>query len=255
MAHLRTADLLRLHEAIALIYADFKPGALFDRLSEAAARAIRAETACFDGFDPNGQIGHLGSYPEETFSPLTFPVLAAHLPEHPLFPQIIGQRNGNALRTSDYCHMPQYFRSLLFNEYYRPLTLTHQLIVGLLVPQYGWITCALNRSRRDFTATDRTVLQLLTPHFRAAVALSHTIRELQQATGAPPLAAVPGAFALTPRETVILDHLKRGLPDKDISRVCNISPRTVQNHLQNIYAKLGVDNRTAALCRVLGVAG
>ncbi|RPD47087.1 DNA-binding response regulator [Hymenobacter sediminis] len=252
MIRLRTADFLRLNRAIALIYAELEPSTLFDKLSEAAALAIQAETACFDGFDPSGRIGHLGAYPEAMFSMLAFPLLAAHLPQHPLFPAIVEQRRPEPLRTSDVVPLSRFLNTALHDAFYRPLAITHQLVIGLPVEHYGWVTCAINRSRHDFTATDQTLLQLLVPHFQAAVRLSQTVRELQQQ-------AAPGAQLatqeLTPRETVILGHLMRGLPDKEISRVCNISPRTVQNHLQNIYAKLEVDNRTAALSRVLGVAG
>ncbi|MBX0292333.1 LuxR C-terminal-related transcriptional regulator [Hymenobacter sp. HSC-4F20] len=251
MFRLRTADFLRLNQAVALIYAELEPSTLFDRLSEAAALAIQAETACFDGVDPSGRIGHLGAYPEAMFSVLDFPQLAAQLPEHPLFPALIEQRWTQPVRTTDVVSLKRFLNSSLHYDFYRPLAITHQLVVGLSVAHYGQITCAINRSHRDFTATDQALLQLLVPHFQAAVRLSQTVRELQQA--AP--AARPATRELTPRETVILEHLMRGLSDKEISRVCNISPRTVQNHLQNIYAKLEVDNRTAALCRVLGVAG
>lgn len=252
MLRLRTTDFLRLNRAIALIYAELEPDTIFDRLSEAAALAIQAETACFDGLDPSGRIGHLGAYPEAMFSVLNFPDLAAHLPLHPLFPAIIEQGWAQPLRTSDVVPLSRFLATALHAEFYRPLAITHQLVVGLQLAPYGQVTCAVNRSRRDFTAADQAVLQLLVPHFQAAVRLSQTMRELRQQ--APP-AAKPAPQELTPRETVILGHLMRGLPDKEISRVCNISPRTVQNHLQNIYAKLEVDNRTAALCRALGVAG
>ncbi|TGE07688.1 helix-turn-helix transcriptional regulator [Hymenobacter fodinae] len=252
MFRLRTADFLRLNRAIALVYAEPESASLFDRLSEAAALAIGGETACFDGHDPSGRVGHLGAFPEAMFSALAFPMLAAHLPEHPLFPAIIGQHYNQPLRTSDAGPLQRFQGTALHYEFYRPLAITHQLIVGLPVVHYGWITCAVNRSHHDFTPADQTLLQLLVPHFQAAVRLHHTLQELRH----PQPAAAPAATQrLTPRETVILGHLMHGLADKEISRACGISPRTVQNHLQKIYAKLEVDNRTAALCRVLGVAG
>ncbi|QJX47374.1 response regulator transcription factor [Hymenobacter taeanensis] len=252
MFRLRTTDFLRLNQAIALVYTELEPTTLFGRLSEAAARATRAETARFNGDNPDGLIGHLGAFPEARFLALPSPSLAAHLPNHPLFPTIMGQNYAQPLRSTTVAPLSSSTSTALHKEFYRPLAITHQLVVGLPVMHYGKIICAVTRSHRDFTATDKTLLQLLVPHFQAAVRLSQTLHALRQQV--PPVAP-PATPELTPRESVILGHLMRGLPDKEISRVCGISPRTVQNHLQNIYAKLEVDNRTAALCRVLGMAG
>ena len=37
-----------------------------------------------------------------------------------------------------------------------------------------------------------------------------------------------------------------GVPCCDIAQILGLSPRTVDKHLEQIYAKLGVENRTAA---------
>ena len=54
---------------------------------------------------------------------------------------------------------------------------------------------------------------------------------------------------LTAREDEVLRWLGRGKTDKDIGGILGISPRTVHKHLQRIYEKLGVENRTAAVIR------
>lgn len=53
--------------------------------------------------------------------------------------------------------------------------------------------------------------------------------------------------ALTEREQHMLTLVAQGLRDQEIATILCLSVRTVNNHLQNIYAKLGVSNRTAAL--------
>lgn len=254
MPHLRAPDLFRLTQALEVLYAEVEPATVFNRLSRAAMLAIDAETVCFDGYDPAGRIGHLGAYPEHLFTADLFPVLSACLPEHPLFAELMQRRHPAPLRTSDRCRMPQFFRTRLYNDFYRPFALTHQLVLGLDVADHGWITCALARHRRDFSAADCNVLHLLKPHFQAAVRHARTVLRLRQ-PAREPAAPTTASFGLTPREASILGYLTQGLTDKEISRQCAISPRTVQNHLQKIYAKLEVDSRTAALCRVLGRAG
>jgi HD-GYP domain-containing protein (c-di-GMP phosphodiesterase class II) len=51
---------------------------------------------------------------------------------------------------------------------------------------------------------------------------------------------------LTPREVEILRLLARGLLNKEIARHLQIAPKTVGNHIQHIYAKIGVSSRAAA---------
>lgn len=66
-----------------------------------------------------------------------------------------------------------------------------------------------------------------------------------------------GGIPFTPRETVTLDLLGQGLTAGAIGRRMTISERTVQKHLQRVYAKLGVTDRLAAVRRAesLGVLG
>jgi len=56
-----------------------------------------------------------------------------------------------------------------------------------------------------------------------------------------------GGDTLTERELEVLRRAARGLTNKQIGADLQISDRTVQNHLANIYAKLGVASRTEAV--------
>lgn len=58
-------------------------------------------------------------------------------------------------------------------------------------------------------------------------------------------------FALTPRETEVLVWIARGKSNRDVGEILGLSPRTVNKHLDQIYAKLGVENRTAAAALAL----
>ncbi len=51
---------------------------------------------------------------------------------------------------------------------------------------------------------------------------------------------------LTKREIEILTQVAEGRSNKEISMVCNISERTVKNHLYSIFKKLNVADRTQA---------
>jgi HD-GYP domain-containing protein (c-di-GMP phosphodiesterase class II) len=55
-----------------------------------------------------------------------------------------------------------------------------------------------------------------------------------------------GPAGLTTRESEVLALLSSGLPNKGIARELSISPKTVSNHIERVYSKLGVSNRTGA---------
>jgi len=55
---------------------------------------------------------------------------------------------------------------------------------------------------------------------------------------------------LTIKEVEILELLQQGLSNNDISQASGVALSTTKWHLKNIFAKLGVANRTAAILRV-----
>jgi DNA-binding NarL/FixJ family response regulator len=66
----------------------------------------------------------------------------------------------------------------------------------------------------------------------------------------PQVAGPPQAFPeLTAREREILDHIAQGLNNETIARKLYLSPKTVRNHVSNIFAKLQVADRAQAIVR------
>ena len=64
---------------------------------------------------------------------------------------------------------------------------------------------------------------------------------------------IAARFGLSPREQEVLSAAMRGLDSEAIAETLCISRRTVDKHFENIYNKLGVDSRSAAVARVLGM--
>ena len=61
-----------------------------------------------------------------------------------------------------------------------------------------------------------------------------------------PLGALALAFGLTPREAEVLYWVTQGKTNRDIGDILGTSPRTITKHLERVFEKLGVENRTAA---------
>jgi DNA-binding response OmpR family regulator/DNA-binding CsgD family transcriptional regulator len=59
-------------------------------------------------------------------------------------------------------------------------------------------------------------------------------------------------FALSAREAEVLLWIARGKPNKDVSDILGISPRTVNKHLEQVFTKLGVENRASAAALAVG---
>jgi DNA-binding CsgD family transcriptional regulator len=60
-------------------------------------------------------------------------------------------------------------------------------------------------------------------------------------------------FGLSPREAQVLDWVVQGKTNKEIGVILDLSPRTVQKHLEHIYRKIYVGTRTAAAAKAYEV--
>ena len=58
---------------------------------------------------------------------------------------------------------------------------------------------------------------------------------------------------LTSRESQVLHWIAKGKTNREIAQILEMSPRTVNKHLEQIFPKLSVDNRTAAAAVALRV--
>ncbi|HMK99976.1 MAG TPA: response regulator transcription factor [Acidimicrobiales bacterium] len=87
----------------------------------------------------------------------------------------------------------------------------------------------------DFTERDRAILTLLRPHLHQAFLDAERRRS-----------PVP---ELTPRQWELMRLIAAGRTNIQIARQLGLSEGTVRTHLENIYSRLDVSNRTAAVLR------
>jgi DNA-binding CsgD family transcriptional regulator len=87
----------------------------------------------------------------------------------------------------------------------------------------------------DFSERDRALLELLRPHLHQAYLNAERCRS-----------ATP---ELTPRQWELLRQVAAGHTNAQIARRLGVSEGTVRIHLQNIYGRLQVSSRTAAVTR------
>jgi DNA-binding CsgD family transcriptional regulator len=159
-----------------------------------------------------------------------------HFESHPLV-RYHGYDGGRATqRISDCLPVRRFRESALFNDYYRRIRIDHAMALPVFVRDGLLVSFVLNRSRRDFSERERALLDLVRPDLERLYRRSRAIA------------------ALSEREIEVLHWLAHGKSDAQIGFILGISARTVQKHLQNLYAKLGVENRTAAVMRARRLA-
>lgn len=73
------------------------------------------------------------------------------------------------------------------------------------------------------------------------------------AQGLEPKLQLPDLPTLSPREKEVLAQLAKGQSTKEIARDLKLSPETVKDHLERLYAKLEARNRVEALERARGL--
>jgi DNA-binding CsgD family transcriptional regulator len=124
--------------------------------------------------------------------------------------------------------------------------------VCLPAPLEEWIAAQRRRARAGLPCGERLRLRApsgaLTAQFVAGED-GHADAVLLRAQTRPHARDLR-ALGLTSREIQVLSLLAGGLANAEIARELALSERTVAKHLEHVYAKLGVPNRTAAVARL-----
>ena len=83
------------------------------------------------------------------------------------------------------------------------------------------------------------------------IGLDEYLLRLTEATSVSDEDLLRETLAITAREAEVLLWIARGKSNRNIAEILNISSRTVDKHLEQIYTKLGVENRTSAAALVV----
>jgi DNA-binding CsgD family transcriptional regulator len=166
--------------------------------------------------------------------------------ENPLVAYYLHSKDGRALRFSDFITRRELHRLDLYREVYQPLGVEYQIAFTLPSSSHKVLGIALSRSKRDFTVTERDLLNLARPYLIQAYrnALAHT--ELARGAGRQILIEDLRALGLSTRQAEVLRMVAMGCSDRDAAIALGIGVRTAQKHLEHCYRALGVRGRSQA---------
>jgi DNA-binding CsgD family transcriptional regulator/PAS domain-containing protein len=103
-----------------------------------------------------------------------------YLSEHPSIDTIYQRRLKSAVKVSDFVSLTQWRQARLYNEFFRIRNQNYQLTF-VSADQLPKLAVSLNRDRTPFSEEERTLLNLLRPHFVQAYRESRLFSYLNQA--------------------------------------------------------------------------
>jgi DNA-binding CsgD family transcriptional regulator len=150
----------------------------------------------------------------------------------------------SVVKVTDFYTIRQWHSTGMYRDCIKPQDIDLHLMLtlpDLTGPPAGpgrYVRLVLHRGPgADFSERDRAVLTLLRPHLYQAYLDAERRRH-----------PVP---RLTPRQNDLLHLVAGGDTNTQIARRLGISEATVRTHLENIYERLDVTSRTAAVTRAL----
>jgi DNA-binding NarL/FixJ family response regulator len=131
-----------------------------------------------------------------------------------------------------------------------------QIVVLTTYADDASVMAALRAGARGYLTKDasseeiqRAIRDAACGRTRLDHAVQERLVELVTAAPAPPSAPATGPMgtALTERETEVLRLMADSLPNRDIAARLFVTEATVKTHVNNIFGKLGVGDRAAAV--------
>jgi DNA-binding CsgD family transcriptional regulator len=204
--------------------------------AEALLGAIPAESAALNEFDIAGQryvadvqLADAG-YSEEPFrqfwdhfwNSLTC-----------CYTEAIPRLRADVMGTGDFYTDRQWHSTAMYTEVLHPAGIEKELLIPLPAPPGISRRLVFFRGPgRPFTDDERGAAVLLQPHISRALRRD---------------ARLSAARLLTDRQAGILQLVAAGYDNAAIARRLGLTRGTVRKHLENIYGRLGVSSRTAAV--------
>jgi DNA-binding CsgD family transcriptional regulator len=125
----------------------------------------------FDGFDTEGEYtGYYWYSPPGTVSEESVRLFGELVHEHPYYREAILTAKEQTFRTSDYLSLASFHKTRLYNEFYRDFDGEAQMATAMRVSPTSLVTCSIHRPGMDFSDREVEMLEVITPHLRAAFA-------------------------------------------------------------------------------------
>jgi DNA-binding NarL/FixJ family response regulator len=236
----------RLLELIGDVQGLLELAELRDGLLHALGRAIASDWVSLNEIGADAD--HVFTVARPALPEHLHDAFARHAHENPLIARFARTTDTRPYRFSDVISQEELHTLALYRECYAELGLEHQIAFVIKVSSDSYVAIALSRRHRDFTTAEQKLLDRARPYliqvYRNAIAYT-ALRTEHPASQTSMTARLLGR-GLTPAEADVLTRVAQGQSNADAAHGLDVSERTIGKHLQRIYHKLGVANRSQA---------
>ena len=181
MARLSASELEKLLGMLPELYAPCTADGFAERVLGWTERLLPSVVVSYNKVDVGGAYEGQTT-PDSAVSDTMLAAFVEHIDEHPLIRYYHETRTTDAVRISDLVSNDQFHRLALYNEFFRPMAIRHQMAVSVLPgPPNLVIGVALNRASPGFTDAEQTMLGYLYPHLAQAYRNAQTLTLALQA--------------------------------------------------------------------------
>ena len=216
-----------------------------DRLMQRSVELIGDAIGCdFTSYQAMNAEGHIVGgvvHPIDQDEGLKMiPIINQYLSENPIHSNLIQNHTSfRPVMITDFLPSEDFRKTNLYQKAYRQLGWNYQMLAGLWDQSEVSHSIALNRSKRNFDERARSIFEQLFPAFLKAMKCNHLINER--------LNQLRSGVTLTQRESEVLHWVAEGKTNPEIATVLGSSSRTIDTHCTRLFAKLGFENRGAAI--------
>lgn len=141
------------------------------------------------------------------------------------------------LKIEDVISRQEYENSCFFNEFMKPNDHYHEIGIYLISQNKLLGGISFVGERNDPSFHTHSIDEIEVVSYFISMKLNYLLRQ----------SPIHKQAHLTPSEQKVCGLLKKGLTNQEMADQLVVSLNTIKKHLQNIYKKLGVSNRTSLL--------
>lgn len=186
LSHLPHSLLAKAHRFLLELHAGGDAAGLRSLVPAGVAGLVGCDRAAFNEFR-FGERLEISPWPKPSYWDRFGEFMSRHVRDHALFDETQPIPLHRAVTFADRRSDARWESSPLRHDYYGPVGVREQLALGCLSEGPVWLGLNANRTRaRDFSATDRAVLELVSPHVACAWRNIVALTALRQPASAQP---------------------------------------------------------------------
>ncbi len=167
--------LSRLSDGILRLYAPAAPNEIPTKFLGVVRTMVGCENLSYNEFGD----GQFSCVLDPIVAPALSDVFAILADQHPSISYIRKTKSQQVVKISDFVTTSEWYRTELYNEFFRKLNIRHQIGFMFLAGRME-IGFAANRKQRDFSETDRFILGILATHLSQAIQNAKTFVKIQE---------------------------------------------------------------------------